>query len=336
MSDDDPIPEGESATARPVLSFGEALIDLIVSDGASGLVQATTFAARAGGAPANVAVALARLGVASGFVGVVGADPFGQRLRSGLATEGVAVDRVRAMPGVATTLAFAWKDDRGDGHFWLLRAADVELAPSDAELAAIPGAAAVVVGSVALAADPSRAAIYRAVELANDHDVPVCFDVNLRPTLWPDLVAARHACAPVLAGTTLVKLSLDDARGVLGEGAPAAIIDLLRTTAGRAIGKIPQVVLTDGERGCWFATTAGETRHLPAFSVSAVEPTGAGDAFSAALISRLLARDWAALEEDDVRVAAAAGALATTRPGAWEGLPTAAELGAFLRQADGG
>jgi sugar/nucleoside kinase (ribokinase family) len=64
--------------------------------------------------------------------------------------------------------------------------------------------------------------------------------------------------------------------------------------------------------------------------VEAAEPTGAGDAFTAALVARLVARGWRDPDEDDLRYAAAAGALATTHPGALDGLPTAAELGAFL------
>jgi len=323
----------DSSTPRPVLSFGETLIDLIVADGAGSLETAEAFQARPGGAPANVTVALARLGVPSAFAGVVGDDPFGRRLRSGLAAEGVDVSRLRATADAATTLAFAWKDARGDGHFWIARAADVRLSPADAEAADIADAAAIVVGSVALSAEPSRSAIDRAVDLAVAAGVPVCFDVNLRPTLWSDLAAARDACAPLLARATLVKLSLDDARGVLELDDPAVVVEAIR-----ALGEGPEaplVVVTDGERGCWFGAgnrddVLPEVRHVPAFTVPAVEPTGAGDAFHAALLARLLARGWRELTEEDVRHAAAAGALATTKSGAWEGLPAAADLDRFL------
>ncbi len=317
---------------RSVLSLGETLVDLIVTDGSGSLEGASGFVARLGGAPANAAVALARLGVESAFAGVVGDDPFGRRLRSGLAAEGVDISRLRATTEAATTLAFAWKDDRGDGRFWLLRGADLRLSAEDVAAAGLAEMAAIVVGSVALAGEPSRSAIGRAVAVAATAGVPVCFDVNLRPSLWPDLESARAACAPVIAGSTLLKLSVDDARGILGLEEPAAIIAALRQ-GGERTSQPPLVVLTDGERGCWFAA-GGEgsdaVRHVPAFSVAAVEPTGAGDAFTAALLARLLERGWGEIAEEDVRSAAAAGALATTREGAWEGLPTAAELDAFL------
>ena len=315
----------QPSSTRPVLCLGEALIDIIATERVRSLEDADTFVARNGGAPANVAVALARLGVPSAFCGAVGADPFGQRLIAGLAAEQVDTTRIYKRQ-LATTIAFAWKDERGDGRFWLVRNADTTLTPDDVEAAGIEDAAAIVVGSVALAAEPSRSAIHHAVHLAIRANVPVCFDVNLRPSLWPDLALAQAACQPVLTNATLLKLSLDDARGLFdGEDDPVTIVRALAKTA-----RLPIIVLTDGERGCWYLTSEHEARHLPATRVDAVEPTGAGDAFMAALLSRLLERDWSAPDESDVHYAAVAGALATLRPGAWDGLPTANELNVFL------
>ena len=318
---------GGSGPALPVLSLGETLVDLIVTGGATSLEDADTLAVRPGGAPANVAVALARLGVPAAFAGVVGDDPFGRRLRATLAGEGVDVSRLRVTSEADTTLAFAWKDPRGDGHFRLLRLADRLLSGADVREAGIEDLAALVVGSVALAAEPSRQAIIAASARAASGGVPVCFDVNLRPTLWPDLTIARETCAPVVDRATLLKLSVDDARHLFGlEEDPSAIMAHLRTLPP------PIVVLTDGSRGCWYATVDG-IRHVPAFPIAAVEPTGAGDAFTAGLVSRLIASNWAPPDEGDIRYAAAAGALATTRPGAMDGLPTAAELDTFLASA---
>jgi sugar/nucleoside kinase (ribokinase family) len=315
---------------KRILSLGETLIDFIVADGAPSLEAASEFSARRGGAPSNVAVALARLGAASAFCGVVGDDPFGAKLRAGLAANGVDVSRLRAADERATSLAFAWKDARGDGHFWLLRAADTLLSPDDAERAGIPALDAIVVGSVALSEEPSRQAIGRAVAIAAETNVRVCFDVNLRPTLWRSLDDARAACRPILARTNLLKLSLDDARGILDldTTAESAIERLLAETPADVI------VLTDGERGCWYAARQSpEVRHLPALRVAALEPTGAGDAFTAALLIRLLERGWRTPTDADLRYASAAGALATTKPGAWEALPTRAELDAFVAES---
>jgi fructokinase len=314
---------------RQVLSLGETLIDLIATDGATRLEDVTSFVARPGGAPANVVVALARLGVPSAFCGVVGNDPFGTRLRKALSTAGVDLSRLRGTSDAETTIAFAWKDERGDGHFRLLSMADRLLEEQDVENAGIGDTAAIVVGSVALAADPSRRAITRAVEIAAGFGVPVCFDVNVRPTLWPGVEEARAACAPILARATLLKLSLDDAKFLFG--AEITIDEALQRgveTGARF------VVLTDGARGAWFRSqdegAAGPSTFVPAFSVDAIEPTGAGDAFNAAIVSRLILHDWQRLERDDVHFASAAGALTTTRRGAMEALPTRADIDQFL------
>ncbi|MFT4037253.1 MAG: carbohydrate kinase [Thermomicrobiales bacterium] len=315
-----------SSDVRPVLSIGETLIDIIATDGAHSLVDARAFVALSGGAPANVAVALARLGLPSAFCGVVGADPLGDRLISELGAQGVDTSRLRQTAAAPTTIAFAWKDERGDGRFWIMRGADLDLSPADADNAGIADLGALVLGSVSLAASSSRLAVMRAVELANASCVPVVFDVNLRPTVWTLLDEALPACAEVIKRATVVKLSLDDAIGLFGAGVEpeAACLRVLAMGA-------PAVVLTDGARGCWFASSAEpDVTFIPSFEVDAIEPTGAGDAFAAALIARSLASGWAAPGLEDVRFASAAGALATTRHGAWDGLPDRARLDAFL------
>src|SRR5215212_11295199 len=142
----------EHSTAGQILAIGEILIDFIVADRATSLNTAETFVARSGGAPANACVSLARLGLASAFCGVVGDDQFGSRLLAELAAEGVDTSRLRQSGKAATTLAFAWKDPGGDGHFWLLRGADALLAETDVTSAGVTGLGVLVVGSVALSA----------------------------------------------------------------------------------------------------------------------------------------------------------------------------------------
>src|SRR5215212_4630958 len=247
-----------------ILAMGEILIDFIVADGATTLESAETFVARSGGAPANASVAMARLGLASAFCGVVGGDQFGSRLQSELAAEGVDTSRLRQSGEAATTLAFAWKDPGGDGHFWLLRGADALLGEADARAAGVNSLGALVVGSVALSAQPARSAIDRAVNLAQQAGVPVVFDVNLRPTLWSDLSSARPACEEVARRSRLVKLSLDDANGLYGpDVAPDDAIQTILSLGSNA------VVLTDGERGCWFSS-GSPIAFVPAFRVDAV------------------------------------------------------------------
>jgi fructokinase len=310
---------------RPVLALGEILIDLIVSDDAASLETANAFNARAGGAPANVAVALARLGVPSAFCGVAGDDPFGRRLRNLLIAEHVSVEAMREAAGFATTLAFAWKDRTGDGHFQLVRGADRLLNASDIETADIPGAAAIVIGSVALSEEPARRAIEIAVETSHEAGVPVCLDLNVRPSLWPGSEQLDEVLAPLWSMTTLLKLSLDDARLLYGPDQDAETI----FKWARGYG-IRHIVVTDGRRGCWYSGSDGVPQHLPAFKVHSVEPTGAGDAFTAAIVSRLIANEWSGINREDAEFAAAAGAITATREGAIDSLPTRAEIASFL------
>ena len=311
------------STAGSVLAIGELLIDIIASDGAPSLVEAEAFVARPGGAPANVVVALARMGIASGFCGVVGADPFGERLRATLATEGVDTSALRADPDAETSLAFAWKDARGDGHFRILRLADRGLSADDVATSRVAERAAVVVGSVALSVQPSRDAIHQAVRGARDAGVPVVFDVNMRPSIWRSMDDARKACRPVLDLATVLKLSVDDARAIFGVERPEEIV--------RAdLGTAEQVLITDGARGAWFTAEQGKLGFVPAFAIDAVEPTGAGDAFTAGIVCRLIEKGWGPLDVDDVQFAAAAGAITATRVGAMEALPYRHEIEGFL------
>ena len=311
--------------SKPVLAIGEILIDLIVSDGAPSLETAGAFISRAGGAPANAAVALARQGIPAAYCGVCGDDPFGNRLRSVLRSNGVDDGALRSTSDADTTLAFAWKDARGDGHFRLLRLADRLLGASDVEAAEVRNKAALIAGSVSLATEPSRSAIVYAVEHASDAGVPVCLDLNVRPTLWPDLDDLRAALAPLLPRTTLLKLSLDDAVHLYGNKTTPEQIFIQAKELG-----IPLVVLTDGARGCWYPDATGMPVFLPAFTIAPVEPTGAGDAFTAAIISRLITNGWSGISRDDAEYASAAGALTAMRPGAMESLPTAGEIKEFL------
>jgi len=310
------------AQTSSVLSLGEVLIDMIVSDGSPTLEDAAEFVARPGGAPANVAVALRRLGVPSAFCGAVGDDPFGARLRQVLQADAVDIGNLRVIPGESTTLAFAWKNERGDGHFRIVRLADVLLSEFDVEQAAIASRAAIIIGSVALTESPSRDAIYRAVELASDAGVPVCFDVNMRPSLWESAAQAREICRPVLDRTTILKLSVDDADVLFGLRDPAQIF-------AAQVGSDAVRLLTDGARGAWFRNDLGGVEHVPAFPIEPIEPTGAGDAFMAAVVSRYLSSQRAP-SRADIEFASAAGAITATRIGANESLPTRAEIDHFL------
>lgn len=306
-----------------VIAIGEVLVDLIAPAGVE-LVDAPELRIREGGAPANVAVALARLSLPSQLRAVVGDDPFGERLVARLRAESVDVSHTRVADHEPTTIALAWSDARGDGHFRLHRNADRLLSPEDVSRDSLASAEAIVVGSVAMCADPSRSAILTALRHATDLDVPVVADLNIRPGMVP-MEELRMSVAALMSSATVVKLSVDDARYLWGATTIVEVID--------AIGRLapPIAVITDGGRGAALHAD-GVSVSMDAFRVDAVEPTGAGDAFTAAFVSRMIEKRWQDADDDDLRFAMAAGALATTRPGAMEGLPTRDAVAAFLRE----
>jgi len=147
--------------------------------------------------------------------------------------------------------------------------------------------------------------------------------------MWTSAETARKSIVPLLGTATLLKLSVDDARFLFDTGDNLEVIFAELNGLAR-----PFTVLTDGARGAWFAKQTLEGpwfEHVPPFDVQAAEPTGAGDAFTAAIISRLIANNWASIDEDDVRFASAAGALTTTRAGAIDSLPILEEVTKFLK-----
>lgn len=303
---------------KPVVAIGEALIDLIAPQG-NDLVTAESLVIREGGAPANVAVGLARLGVPVQMRTVLGDDPFGERLHARLESEGVDVSHIRIVEDVPTTIALAWADANNDGHFRIHRHADRLLSPDDMVFDDVE---AVVFGSVAMCASPSVDAVLTAIRIAGERSIPLVFDVNIRPGLIP-MDELRLRVMAGLSASTVVKLSVDDARHIWGVNSLDEAAD--------ALDRIdpPVAVITDGSRGALLRVSEQRIRQ-DVFAVDAVEPTGAGDAFTSAFVSRMIARAWQGADVDDLCFAMASGALATTRPGAMDGLPTLAQVSEFL------
>ena len=300
-----------------VLCLGEALIDMVPTRTGVGLAEAETFVKAAGGAPTNVAVGLARLGVSSGFIGAVGDDPFGRFLADTLAHEGVAIDGLHVTKEAPTALAVVSLGDDGDRDFIFYGqpAAHTKLAPGDIDIATIRGAKLLHFGSISLISEPARAATLHAVDLAHRHGVRVSFDPNLRLGLWASAEAAREGIALGLSRANIVKLAEDEVRFLQGDSC-----DLIE--AARAL---ELMAVTRGRRGCLWLDSAQEGEE-PGFAVVAVDTTGAGDAFTAGLLAGLVAhRDLEMLDRTVlvrlVRFACAAGALATRMRGAIPALP---------------
>ncbi len=315
-----------------IISLGEALIDLFAGKGVP-LRELKPLQPSPGGAPANVAVALARLGVDVGFIGKVGDDDYGTFLIDLLAGEGVDVTHFTADPRAPTMLAVVAAPSPTEQHFAIYHGTDTLLSPEELDQAYIQSARCLVFGSVTLA-DASGPAALHAARWAREAGQHVIFDVNLRPALWPDLQVARSRIGEGLASSTVVKLNEVELEFLTGTADPAAGSQALLQQG------VQLCCVSLGADGAYFNNGAA-SGHVPAFHVEAVDTTGSGDAFVAGLAFGLSKQDQpiAQLSSADLhqmlRFANACGALAATSLGAMTALPALKDV-EHLLQPDAG
>jgi fructokinase len=312
-----------------VICLGEVLIDFVPTVTPTTLIDAPAFKKAPGGAPANVAVALKRLGRSSAFMGMTGEDAFGRFLEQILAEAGVDTGPLRFTREARTALAFVSLRADGERQFMFYRhpSADMLFRPEDVDGAAIRACRALHFGSISLISEPSRSATLHAIDLARAAGRLISCDPNLRLALWPDADAARAGLLEAIAAADVVKISDDELLFLTGSTDPGAA----RSDLWQAHHRL--MVVTLGPSGCAFIT-ADATGLVGGFSVAAVDATGAGDAFVAGLLDGLLADPDAPGDPERLRAicrfACAVGALTTTERGAIPALPTRAVVERFL------
>jgi fructokinase len=317
------------AAALDVLTIGDFLVDMVAPD-ASDLQTATVFYRTAGGAPANVAVSAARLGVRSGFMGAIGADAFGAFLRDTLVEHGVN-DEALVSVSQRTTLALVAKNTGGIPDFVFYRGADAAFRPEDVSEDLVGRSRFLCAGLTSMTVEPARSAVYAAVEIAQRHSALICIDPNLRPSSWPTLGDALDTAAPLLAAANILKINDEEAR--LFSGLPDLDEAVETLDVPRRL-----LVVTLGAEGCLWRWQ-GEGGRIAAPRVEVQDSTGAGDAFLGALLSELSAggferENFSSLTSNQLKsaltFACAAGAISCTRVGAMASLPTRAEVEQLL------
>ena len=318
-----------------IVTLGEVVADVYREQAPSDVEL--PFTCRPGGAPANVAVAAARLGAEAGFVGRLGDDLFGDFILRALKSTGVDTSAIlRQSPPTRTTLAFVEVAADGDREFTFYRsvpAADELLAPDDIRRESLEGASFANFGSIPLIQDPVRSATRRFAELANELGVAVAFDVNLRAHLWESVDAFSAAVEPMIELSTIVKVSEDELLPALGTDDP-------EQGARRLLERgVSLALVSMGASGALYMTRDFEGR-VTGFEIDdVVDATGAGDAFLAATLTHLSERPGWVDDESSVREAVergvAAGALACTDFGAMRALPTRTELERFMASRAG-
>lgn len=306
-----------------ITSIGEILIDLTQTG--KNDADVPLFAANPGGAPANVAVAAARLGSRTAFIGKIGNDGFGGYLRQVLEENGVDHSGLQ-MADSPTTMAIVSVDGTGERSFRFIRGADCEMVPEDVDEALAQSSKILHFGSVSLTQGVARSATIFTARAAHKAGVLVSYDPNYRPALWGSQAEAAEWMTIPLPLVDILKASEEELPLLTGA---AGLEEGTRILEERGVSL---VMVTLGGDGC-FCRWRGETWRQPGVPVRVADTNGAGDTFLGAVLSRLCRRGEKPLEgltraelSEILAFANQAAALTCSRSGAIPAMPALAEV----------
>ena len=307
-----------------ITTIGEILIDLTQSGKTEQGIP--KFDANPGGAPANLAVAAARLGARTAFIGRVGNDSFGDYLKRCLAENGVDVRGMSVDEKARTTLAVVALDERGERTFSFYRdpSADVNLSMEHVPMELLGGTKVLHFGSVSLTAEPSRTATLEAAKTAKASGAYVSYDPNYRASLWPDEETAVRNMTEPLSMVDILKVSDEELPLLTG------CTDPKKGSARLAEKGVRLVLVTLGAHGAFYRFD-GHTGHVPGVPCQVGDTNGSGDTFFGAALSQLVklsSLDQLTVPELERILAFAnkAASITTSRHGAIPAMPTLAEV----------
>lgn len=296
--------------------LGDAVVDLLPeSDGR--LLPCP------GGAPANVAVGIARLGGTSGFIGRVGDDPFGALMQRTLLTEGVDITYLKQDEWHRTSTVLVDLNDQGERSFTFMVRPSADLFLETTDLPCWRHGEWLHLCSIALSAEPSRTSAFTAMTAIRHAGGFVSFDPNIREDLWQDDHLLRLCLRQALQLADVVKLSEEEWRLISGKTQNDRDICALAKEY-----EIAMLLVTKGAEGV-VVCYRGQVHHFAGMSVNCVDSTGAGDAFVAGLLTGLSSTGLSTDEREMRRIidlAQRCGALAVTAKGAMTALPCRQEL----------
>lgn len=314
-----------------VVCMGELLIDFVALESGVSVGEASGFQKAPGGAPANVAVAIQRLGKQSAFLGQVGDDPFGHYLADVLKADGLNIDGLRFSKKARTMLAFVSLRADGERSFNFYRhpSADMLMTPDDVATDIIDSAKVFHFGSITMITSPAKEATLAAAQHAKEGGKLITYDPNLRLALWSDAEAARAGMRTGLEYAHVVKVSDEEVDTILNTG--EKLLDWFDT-----FEQLQLILFTHGRDGATAYTRGGKEANHGGYQVESVDTTGAGDSFVAGVIVNLLEQlgDGDAYEAVDYNklliFANASGAMATMGRGAIPSLPTRQQVKDFI------
>lgn len=310
-----------------VIGLGRLCIDLNANEIHRPLEDTLTFTKYVGGSPANIAIALARLGARAGFIGKVSDDAFGRFIvrylrKENIDTNGVAVDRTGAVTGLAFTEILS--PTECSILMYRDNAADLKLEPSDVSEDYIRQARALLISGTALAASPSREAVLVALEYARKHGTVTIFDIDYRPYTWKNQAEVRvygrqvaEKCDVILGGRE--EFDLLEA-GASGRGAGDD-----RATADEWLSREAKlVVVKRGGDGSIVYDRDGGVYKGSVFPANVVKTFGAGDSFAGAFIHGLM-QGWPI--DRCQQFGSASASIVVSSHSCSDAMPTASQIG---------
>lgn len=293
-------------------TIGEALIDFLPEG--NGYIPVT------GGAPLNVAACIAKLKGSSHFIGMVGNDLFGKRIKSDLEKSGVGTEYLYFTNKANTALAFVSLDKTGEREFSFYRnpSADMFLEAEQVKIIPFKKGDVLHFCSVDLIDMPVKYATKQAISCCKEAGGIISFDPNIRLSLWDDHEEYKNTILEFLPYADIVKLSEDEIPFILGDiSKEEAAKELLKTAK--------EVIITLGYRGSLLYTREKTLKQKP-LQIRCVDSTGAGDTF----IGTYLRYRAISSLENALKLASIASAIVCTKKGVMSALPTEEEVFSVL------
>ena len=317
--------ESEMTGPCSVVCLGEALIDRLGPPGGDPAVDLPVDDCL-GGAPANVACGLARLGTPVAFVGRLGRDAIGEAFRSLFTERDIDTALLQRDAERPSRIVLVHRSHDGERQFQGFAGNEgAGFADQALEPGPLPQAHWLLIGTLLLAAPVSAAALRAAMRQAQSQGTAIALDVNWRPTFWNETadpgagpsLASKAEIQPLLDQAALIKLAREEAFWFFNTDDPGAIQ--------QALSQRPDVVVTDGAAPVRWQLGAESGQQLAFRPPTVVDTTGAGDAFTAGLLHR-----WRTTPVERMRFAAACGALVCGGAGGIDPQPTEAQVERFL------
>lgn len=318
---------------KKLCAIGEALIDFIPEKKGQRLKDVVSFKKVAGGAPANVAGAVAKLGGEASFITQLGKDAFGDYIIDCLQECHIDTSFIRQTSEYDTSLAFVSlaADGNRDFKFYRRTAADLHFSKEDIQDAMLNNVGYVHFCSVSLVDSPMKEAHRTLLDKALDQQIPICFDPNLRLSLWEDENALKVTVKEFIPYASILKISDEEVEFITGK---TNIEDALPTLFS---GRCEFLIYTMGKDGAYLYTKDGRKLFAPSYKINVVDTTGAGDSFIGAFLYKLLESYQPLVHYQDdellsfLSFANAYAAYTTTKEGALSAMANLEDIQAFLQ-----